>query len=57
VQRGSSGWHRLPPEEAEHGLAALRADLDSGAWDERNGHLRELPELDIGLRLLVAELA
>jgi SAM-dependent methyltransferase len=57
VLRGSSGWHRLPAEEAERGLAALRADLESGAWDERNGHLRQAPELDIGLRLLVAELS
>lgn len=57
VRRGSSGWHRMSPEEIEGGLAALRNDLASGRWDERNGHLREdTPELDIGLRLIVAEL-
>ncbi len=57
VRRGSSGWHRMSTEEIEQGLAALRADLESGRWDERNGHLREdTPELDIGLRLIVAEL-
>jgi SAM-dependent methyltransferase len=55
VRRASSGWHRIDPEEADRGLAALRADLKSGAWDERNGHLRTAAELDIGLRLLVAE--
>jgi SAM-dependent methyltransferase len=57
VRRASSGWHRLDPAEVERGLAALRADLESGAWDERYGHLREAPELDVGLRLVVAELA
>lgn len=57
VRRGSSGWHRMSTEEIENGLAALREDLASGRWDERNGHLREdTPELDIGLRLIVAEL-
>jgi hypothetical protein len=40
--------------EAERGLERLRADLESGAWDERNGHLREAAELDVGLRLIVA---
>jgi SAM-dependent methyltransferase len=54
VRRASSGWHRVDPEEADRGLAALRADLESGAWDERYGHLRGAEELDIGLRLVSA---
>ena len=29
---------------------------ESGRWDEVHGHLRTLPELDIGLRLIRAEL-
>src|SRR4051794_39546374 len=37
------------------GLRRLADDLRSGAWDERYGHLRELPELDAGYRLVVAE--
>jgi SAM-dependent methyltransferase len=57
VRRASSCWHRMPEAEIEQGLARLRADLESGEWDERNGHLRELPELDVGLRLVSAELA
>lgn len=56
VRRASSVWHLMAPEEAERGLDALRADLESGAWDERYGHLRTEPELDVGLRLVVAEL-
>jgi SAM-dependent methyltransferase len=55
VRRGSSVWHLLPDDEVERSLASLRADLESGEWDERNGHLRTLPELDVGLRLVVAE--
>jgi SAM-dependent methyltransferase len=57
VRRGSTVWHVMEPEETDRGLAALRADLDSGRWDERHGHLREdTAELDLGLKLLVAEL-
>jgi hypothetical protein len=47
----------MDAEPAARGLAALAADLESGRWDERHGRLREeTPELDLGLRLLVAEL-
>jgi SAM-dependent methyltransferase len=52
VRRASSIWHVIDPTVAERSLAALRADLESGAWDERYGELRRLPELDVGLRLL-----
>jgi SAM-dependent methyltransferase len=52
VRKGSSGWHLIAPAEAERGLMALREDLESGRWDERYGHLRTTPELDIGLRLI-----
>jgi hypothetical protein len=34
-------------------MERLRADLESGAWDAKWGHLRDLPELDLGYRLLV----
>lgn len=56
VRSASSVWHLLSPEEAEEGLAALRADLKNGRWDERYGHLRTVPELDVGLRLVVAKM-
>jgi ubiquinone/menaquinone biosynthesis C-methylase UbiE len=54
--RGSSLWHQLSPATIERGQERLRADLESGAWDERHGHLRTQPELDIGLRLVREEL-
>ena len=57
VRRGSSIWHVMEPELVERGIAGLEADLESGRWDERHGHLREeTAELELGLRLLAAEL-
>ena len=54
--RASSLWHRLDPEVIERGQERLRADLESGRWDEVHGHLRTHPELDIGTRLISEEL-
>jgi SAM-dependent methyltransferase len=38
--------------DVEPGLAALRADLASGEWLRRYGHLLERSELDLGYRLV-----
>jgi SAM-dependent methyltransferase len=38
----------------ERAVAALAADLESGAWHERNRELLSLDELDLGYRLLVS---
>lgn len=54
VRAGISSFAR---PGAEPGLARLAADLGSGAWHERHGHLLELNELDLGYRLVVAHLA
>lgn len=56
VRRASSTWHRLPPAVVQTGLDRLRQDLDSGAWDDRYGQLRTQVALDIGLRVVKAEL-
>jgi hypothetical protein len=56
VRRASSVWHYLPQDEIERGVAKLEADLSSGRWEQRNGHLREAAALDVGLRLVSAEL-
>lgn len=57
VRRSSSTWHRLPPAVVESGVNQLRQDLDSGEWDRRLGYLRTLDALDVGLRLVKAELS
>jgi SAM-dependent methyltransferase len=56
VRRASSSWHHMDQDEIDNGLAKLEADIENGRWDERNGHLRTQLELDVGLRLLTAEL-
>ena len=40
----------------EAGLDRLRADLDSGAWQARYAHLRTQSALDIGYRIIIAQL-
>jgi SAM-dependent methyltransferase len=54
VQAGISGIARLDPAVRERGTEQLRADLASGAWDARHGHLRALTQLDVGYRFIVA---
>lgn len=45
-------WQSISDEARQSGRERLRADLESGAWEERLGHLRNLPSLDVGLRLV-----
>lgn len=58
VRNAMSTFARLGPDAARsvaQGLARLAEDLASGRWETRFGHLRDLRELDLGYRLLVAE--
>lgn len=48
-------WNRLSEEEKASGRARLAADLESGGWQERHGDLLRAAELDVGLRLVIAE--
>jgi hypothetical protein len=48
-------WASISEAARRGGRERLAADLESGAWDERHGHLRERPELDVGLRLVLAQ--
>jgi SAM-dependent methyltransferase len=57
VRRASSIWHLLPDGVADAGLDRLRRDLESGEWDRRYGPLRTQAELDIGVRLVIADIA
>jgi hypothetical protein len=54
VRFGMSGFHALDEATTVAGLARLRADLAGGEWERRFGYLRELQEMDLGYRLLVA---
>jgi SAM-dependent methyltransferase len=53
ARAATSGFARMEPAVAERCVAAVAADLASGAWDERHGHLRTLDVYDAGLRLVV----
>jgi SAM-dependent methyltransferase len=53
VRAGISTLAKRSEEELAEGLARLRADLDSGAWERRHADLLERDELDLGYRLLV----
>ena len=55
VRAGISSLAQLAPEVTERGVQRLHHDLVSGEWEARYGYLRELTELDLGYRLLIAE--
>jgi SAM-dependent methyltransferase len=54
AQRAISSLAMLPDAVRERGMAALRADLDSGDWARRHADLLERETLDLGYRLTVA---
>ena len=55
VRAGISVLARLGEAALTEGLAALARDLETGAWAARHRHLLALPELDVGYRLVVAD--
>lgn len=54
VRRAISVWTRVGPEAERRAVTALRDDLSSGRWAERNRDLVALDAAELGLRLLVA---
>lgn len=54
VRAAQSAWAFADPREVEIGLAHLRADLESGTWDERFGGLRRQQTYVGSLRLVVS---
>ncbi|MEU5159228.1 MerR family transcriptional regulator [Streptomyces sp. NPDC020875] len=54
VRRAVSVWTRVGPAAERRAVDALRADLDSGRWAERNPELAGLDAAELGLRLIVA---
>ena len=54
VRASQSAWAFVATDVVQRGIDALRADLASGEWDRRYGHLRRQPELVGALRLLVS---
>jgi SAM-dependent methyltransferase len=54
ARSGMSGF--IGVSGIDDGLLRLRADLESGDWAHRFGHLVNCDTLDIGYRLVIAEL-
>jgi SAM-dependent methyltransferase len=54
VRASQSAWGFVPTGVEARAVAQLRADIESGAWDQRYGHLRNRPTFDGSLRLIVA---
>lgn len=54
VRRSTSVWSQLGSDVENRAVEALRRDLDSGVWHERNAELLALDEVDLGARLLIA---
>ena len=54
VQASQSWLAQLDERHRTAGARRLADDLASGRWDERFGHLRQLDELDVGYRLVLA---
>lgn len=54
ARNATSGFARMAPEVVTRVEHAVRADLESGRWDARHGHLRQLDAHDAGMRLVVS---
>jgi ubiquinone/menaquinone biosynthesis C-methylase UbiE len=55
VRANCSGLALADPSVVARGVAALEADLSNGAWQRRHADLSELPAIDLGYRLVVAD--
>jgi len=53
VRKSQSAWGFVEPAVEARAVVALAADLASGAWDTRHGHLRTQPWFDGAVRLIV----
>lgn len=56
ARAATSGFARLDRAREAAAVTRLADDLAWGEWDRTHGHLRELPTLDVGLRVIVTEL-
>ncbi|MEN3361727.1 MAG: hypothetical protein V7637_5709 [Mycobacteriales bacterium] len=52
VRKAQSAWGFVDPAAERRAVDHLRADLRTGAWDARHGHLRDQPTFTGSLRLL-----
>jgi SAM-dependent methyltransferase len=56
VRAGISVFAALTPLEVRRGIGQLRNDLDTGQWDLQHSELTTIAELDLGYRIVIADL-
>ncbi len=56
VTASMSNFALLNATEREEGARQLKSDLEDGTWTARFGHLLDLNELDLGLRLVIFDM-
>jgi hypothetical protein len=56
VRRSQSAWAFVDEAVVARGIGGLRADLETGEWDRRYGHLRTQAEFVGSLRLITSRL-
>ena len=54
VRAAGSAFHQVEPDALRRGLDRLEKDLASREWHARYGHLLDLEEMDLGLRLVTS---
>jgi SAM-dependent methyltransferase len=54
ARNATSGFARMDASVVHRVVRDVGRDLESGAWDDRYGHLRKLDAFDAGLRLVVS---
>lgn len=57
VRAGISMLALTAESQLREGLSRLRADLATGVWTDRHADLLDRPQLDLGYRLVVSDLA
>ena len=57
IRDNISVFRRLPRADVDAAVAHLRRDLDGGTWQARNVDLLDRDVLDVGLRLIVADVS
>lgn len=55
ARSATSGFARMPEHVVERVVSDVRRDLEDGTWARKYGHLRDLTELDVGLRMIVRD--
>ena len=54
VRNAQSAWSFVSADHQQRFVDRLAADLASGAWDERYGHLRSVEQQEVSMRLVIA---